>query len=43
MGYEKNYEYFGKTIVEHNFQPNTTVRRKMMRNMRKFIEYRFVV
>ncbi|XP_060552945.1 axotactin-like isoform X2 [Ruditapes philippinarum] len=40
MGFEKNYDFFGKTVVEHNFQPNTTVRGKMMRDMKKYIEYR---
>lgn len=40
MGYEKDYEFFGKTIVEHNFRENTTVRGHMMRDMKKLISYR---
>lgn len=41
MGYEKDFEFFGKTIVEHNFEANTTVRRQMMRDMKKYISYRY--
>ncbi|XP_053393740.1 axotactin-like isoform X2 [Mercenaria mercenaria] len=40
MGYEKDFEFFGKTLVEHNFIANTTVRGKMMRDMKKYIKYR---
>ena len=41
MGYEKDYEFFGKTIVDHNFKENTTLRGYMMRDMRKLITYRY--
>ena len=41
MGYEKDYEFFGKTIVDHNFEENTTLRGYMMRDMRKLITYRY--
>ena len=40
MGYEKNYEFFGKTTIDHNFMENTTVRGYMMRDMKKLISYR---
>ena len=40
MGFEKDYEFFGKTIVDHNFRANTSVRGRMMRDMQKLISYR---
>ena len=40
MGYEKNFEFFGKTIIDHNLAENTTVRGPTMRDMKKLISYR---
>lgn len=40
MGYEKDYEFFGKTIIAHNLEENTTVRGPMMRDMQKLLSYR---
>ncbi|KAK3599841.1 hypothetical protein CHS0354_022411 [Potamilus streckersoni] len=40
MGYEYNEEKYGRTVVTHNLEPNTTVRGYMLQDMRKVIEYR---
>lgn len=42
MGYESRFEFYGRTIVEHNLEENTTLRGPMMRDLRKHVEYRCV-
>ena len=40
MGHETGFEFFGKTVVEHNLKANTTVRGPMMRDLKKILKYR---
>ncbi|KAL4235944.1 hypothetical protein ACF0H5_004332 [Mactra antiquata] len=40
MGHEVNFEYYGKTVIDHNLAPNSTVRQKLMRDLKKYISYR---
>lgn len=40
MGYEKDLEFFGKTVVDHNLEANATLRAPMMRDLKKHISYR---
>ena len=40
MGYESRFEFYGRTIVDHNLVENTTVRGTMMRDLRKHVQYK---
>ncbi|WAR24366.1 CTP5A-like protein [Mya arenaria] len=42
MGFEERYDFFGQTIVDHNFPSNTTVRASMMRDLKRLISYRLL-